>query len=63
MKITDIKAGDQVLADASFTCVQDYNPVTIEEDEDGELFFLCCEGRHYLISDDDLIGLSPYPTE
>jgi hypothetical protein len=60
VKITDIKPGDVLIADAGFTCVE-AGPVAIEEDENGELYFLCSEGRHYLDGQTDdgvVVGLS-----
>lgn len=46
MKLSDVKVGDTLIADAGFTCMKP-GPKTVAADADG-LFVLCDEGRHGL---------------
>lgn len=50
-RIVDLKAGDKVELDESFSCAP-AGQTTIEE-IDGHLYFNCDEGRHYLVGQDD----------
>lgn len=45
-KITEVKAGDVLVADAGFTCVE-AGEVIVKSDDDG-LYFECACGRHGL---------------
>jgi hypothetical protein len=60
MKFSDLKAGDEVIADAGFDCLR-AGTHKVESDSAG-LFIPCKKGRHYLSGqegdDGDLIGLS-----
>ena len=60
-KITDVSAGTALVADGGFTCLRDGEAVTARPDEDGLLYVLCDDGRHYLsgqIDGDVYTGLS-----
>lgn len=60
--IDDVSVGDVLMADGGFTCV-DAGKVTIEAEPNGDLFFRCNAGKHFIdgqIDDEDglLVGLS-----
>jgi hypothetical protein len=61
LMLKDLKAGDVLIADDGFTCVKS-GEVILEADEDGELFFKCSGGGHWLngqVADDgSIIGLT-----
>ncbi len=61
MNIADVQPGMKLKADAGFTCIADGAVLTIESNEDGELFVPCSSGRHYLDGQVDsngkLVGL------
>lgn len=42
------KPGDIFIADGGFTCLKKGQEVTIEADGDGDLFFRCDAGVHWL---------------
>jgi hypothetical protein len=46
-KEADVKAGDKLVADDGFTCIEPFKTLTVEEDDHG-LFVSCAEGHHYL---------------
>jgi hypothetical protein len=59
-KIEDVKAGSVLTLDGGFTCLPEGATVVTKQDEDGELYFECSAGRHYLdgqIDGDMLTGL------
>jgi len=60
MKLENLKAGDTVILDGGFTCV-DAGP-TVLYSEDGDLYFMCKEGGHMVAGqighDDHLVGIS-----
>ena len=60
MKLSDLKVGDKVIADAGFDCL--HAGTHKVEGDSGGLFISCKKGRHYLSGqegdDGDLIGLS-----
>lgn len=60
LKLSDLKAGDRITTDNSFTCMG-AGIRTVQEDESG-LYLLCEDGRHYLDGQQDehghLIGIS-----
>jgi hypothetical protein len=47
MKLSELSAGDLVLADDGFTCLKT-GAYTVQADETGRLFIPCDEGHHYL---------------
>lgn len=47
MKLSELSAGDLVLADDGFTCLK-AGAYTVQADKDGRLFIPCDEGRHHL---------------
>jgi hypothetical protein len=60
-KLDELKEGDKIELDAGFTC-HTAGIVTVCRDENsGELYFACDQGRHYLVgqvdNDDRLIGI------
>lgn len=59
-KLHDLHPGDVVWLDRGFTCHRS-GPATLHADEDGDLFFRCREGEHYLAGqlneDDTLSGI------
>jgi hypothetical protein len=61
MKLSDLKPGDTVIADAGFTCMA-AGPKIVESDDGRGLYVRCRRGRHYLdgqeTDDDELVGLS-----
>jgi len=61
MKLSKLKVGDIVLADAGFNCLT-AGEHTVAESE-GELFIPCSYGKHYLkghvdVETDEVIGFS-----
>jgi hypothetical protein len=64
MKLKELKAGDLVFADGSFSCVR-AGQQEVKADERGELYIGCSLGRHYLQTqtdeDGELVGLSAAP--
>lgn len=64
MKLTDIKAGDIIMADAGFTCLNSGHHV-VEESRLG-LYIRCDHGEHYLAGQEDeggeLVGISAAAT-
>lgn len=63
MKLSELGAGDLVIADDSFTCLKT-GSYLVEADDEGRLFIPCDHGKHYLdgqvsfTNPDDLIGLA-----
>jgi hypothetical protein len=59
IKLSDLKAGDTIIADEGFTCME-AGPKKIHAADDG-LYIRCEHGRHYLagqLNDDGtLVGL------
>lgn len=47
MKLSDVKVGDKLRADAGFTCLRDGEIVTVQEDAGGK-YVPCADGKHYL---------------
>jgi hypothetical protein len=61
MKRDQAKPGVSVVADDGFTCIKGGTVLVIEQDEEGELFVPCAQGRHYLdgqLNDDEFVGLT-----
>lgn len=62
LKFSDVKAGDVLLPDGGFTCIEGGDARKVLEDGAGELFVACAGGRHYLKGQADengvLIGLT-----
>jgi len=60
-KLSDVKAGDKLIADSGFTCIGANEIVTVQADDDGHLFVPCDHGRHHLDGQADdgetLVGL------
>lgn len=60
MKLSDLKAGDTIIADDGFTCMH-AGPKRVQSDDAG-LYVKCREGRHYLDGQEneagELVGLS-----
>jgi hypothetical protein len=48
MKLTDIRPGDVLIADAGFTCMRDQSEHEVFKDNGGHLYIRCSEGAHYL---------------
>lgn len=65
--LADVKAGDVLIADGGFTCLNDGDHCTVMKDDKDELFVCCAAGKHYLDGqlDDDgrLVGLWPAADE
>ena len=60
-KVSEIKAGDVVVTDGSFTCMPRDQRKRVHANDDGELFIHCDHGRHYLCGQtegDEYIGLT-----
>jgi hypothetical protein len=61
VKLRDIKAGDFIFADGSLPCGC-AGQQEVKADENGDLYFVCSVGRHYLEmqmdEDGELVGLS-----
>lgn len=61
MKLSDVKAGDEIFADAGFTCMKP--GFHLVQCDDGGLYIECQGGHHYLVGQEDehgeLIGLRP----
>jgi hypothetical protein len=59
IKLSDLKAGDTIIADGGFTCME-AGPKKVHIAHDG-LYIICDEGRHYLVGqldgDETLVGL------
>ena len=62
-KFSDLKDGETVKIDSGFECRREGKVVLMQTDE-GRLFFLCDEGKHFLDgqladepTDDSLIGI------
>lgn len=47
VKLTEIRAGDILVADAGFTCMSAGEKL-VQADRYGELYISCSSGRHYL---------------
>jgi hypothetical protein len=47
MKLSELSAGDLVLADDGFICLKT-GAYTVQADADGKLFIPCDEGKHFL---------------
>ncbi|MGE0725887.1 MAG: hypothetical protein AB7O45_16045 [Alphaproteobacteria bacterium] len=64
--LAELKAGDVLVADARFTCIDAGARVTVEATERGALFVACADGRHLLDGQVDahgrLRGLSLAPS-
>ena len=60
--ISQLKEGDQLIADGGFTCIPAGQRVVVKADEAGLLYVPCSEGAHYLcgqLTDEGLlIGLT-----
>ena len=61
LQLKDLEVGDTIIADAGFTCMP-AGPKTVCDNDKGELFVHCGEGRHFLDGQEnengDLIGIS-----
>jgi hypothetical protein len=63
MRLDQLSAGDMVLADNGFTCLETGSYV-VQADEDGRLYIPCSHGKHYIdgqvsFSDEnEIIGLT-----
>ena len=62
LKLKEAKAGMKVEVDDGFTCTFATKNV-LEADQDGDLFFLCDEGEHYIRghADDGVHCIGIYP--
>lgn len=60
-KLSELKAGDVVEIDSSFTCMTPNQKYTVYEDRKGEFAILCNEGKHWLCGNepapDSIIGV------
>lgn len=60
MKLADVRAGDMLIADGGFSCLE-AGPHEVKADPKGELFIDCADGGHYLSGQEDqngeLVGL------
>lgn len=54
MTLSDLKAGQTILADAGFTCLK-AGPHEVKADGSG-LYVECSEGHHYLDGQKDEVG-------
>src|SRR4051812_7469509 len=63
MKLSDIRAGDGVFTDSSFTCIKP--GLHLVEESDLGLYVCCDHGEHYLDGqqneDGELVGLTSGP--
>ncbi len=55
VKLADLKAGDTIEIDGGFNCAA-AGPVGVHIGDDGELYFDCRAGRHYLAGQEDEPG-------
>jgi hypothetical protein len=63
-RLSDLKEGDIVQVDSSFTCLVPWNEYKVHTDISSQLYIRCKMGRHYLdgqLEDEFLIGV--YPVE
>lgn len=62
-RLSELKAGDKLVADGGFTCIKKGGVVVVEARGDGQLYVGCRSGSHYLDGQvsgenhDSLIGL------
>lgn len=60
-KLSELKAGDRLVADGGFDCLEDGQLVVVKATAAGGLFVICAEGEHYLDGQADdgehLVGL------
>ncbi len=65
-KLTEVKPGDILTADAGFTCMS-AGPHTVEVDDRGQLYIPCNDGKHFLDGqlniDDEYVGLTRSPDQ
>lgn len=65
-KLEDVRAGDKLMADSGFTCVDHGAVLKVERDDEG-LFVTCRDGKHHLDGqlDEDgyLVGLAWVPED
>lgn len=55
-KASEVKAGDTLVADSGFDCIESGAHLVVEADDKGGLFVACKEGRHYLEGQLDFDG-------
>ncbi len=55
VRLSDLKPGDRIEIDDGFTCA-DAGTVDVCADTNGELYFACEDGRHYLEGQLDFDG-------
>lgn len=48
VKISEVREGTILLADAGFSCIELGTTRTVQKDLDGRLFVYCAEDKHYL---------------
>lgn len=48
VKLSDVKAGDTIELDDGFPCWPVGGQVAVEADADGDLYFACTHGKHFL---------------
>ena len=48
LKYSDLKAGDQLMGFEGWECIPASAVRTVFEDEDGDLYLRCKQGKHYL---------------
>lgn len=48
LKLSDLKAGDTLVADGGFDCLNLGQSCVVLRDADKRLYVSCSEGRHYL---------------
>ena len=57
----EVQAGDILQADDGFTCLESGSRLTVEADDDGDLYVKCGDGSHHLDgqlnADDEYVGL------
>ena len=62
IKLSELRVGDRLTADASFTCMKAGDVRDVKYHENGGLYIECSHGRHYLeaqaIHDGSLVGLT-----
>lgn len=48
IKETEIREGDNLIADGGFSCMKEKTKSIVKKDENNELYVDCADGTHYL---------------
>lgn len=61
--VANTKEGSIIKVDGAFTCMKNGTHKTVKEDDEGNLYVDCSEGKHYLdgqLSEDELYYVGLY---